>query len=109
MLGGRIILSIRDDLEPGVVVVRVDDDGPGIPVERRDAIFEPDVSDKSPTPGKARRGIGLTIVNRVAGRLGGSRRRSTPPPPAERGSPCACRGRLPPHPASVVHSREATR
>ena len=72
VLGGRIILSIRDDLEPGVVVVRVDDDGPGIPAERRDAIFEPDVSDKSPTSGKARRGIGLTIVKRVAARLGGS-------------------------------------
>jgi two-component system, CitB family, sensor kinase len=71
-LGGRIILSIRDDLEPGVVVVRVDDDGPGIPAERREAIFEPDVSDKSPTSGKARRGIGLTIVKRVAARLGGS-------------------------------------
>jgi two-component system CitB family sensor kinase len=71
-IGGRITLSIRDDLEPGAVVVRVDDDGPGISAERRDAIFEPDVSDKSPTPGKARRGIGLTIVKRVAARLGGS-------------------------------------
>lgn len=71
-IGGRVILSIRDDLEPGVVVVRVDDDGPGIPAERRDAIFEPDVTDKSPAPGKARRGIGLTIVKRVAARLGGS-------------------------------------
>lgn len=71
-LGGRVTLSIRDDLEPGVVVVRVDDDGPGVPPERRASIFEPDVSGKAPEPGKARRGIGLTIVQRVADRLGGS-------------------------------------
>ncbi len=71
-LAGRITLSIRDDLEPGHVVIRVDDDGPGVPEDRRDAIFEPDVSGKAPTPGKARRGIGLTIVRRVASRLGGS-------------------------------------
>ncbi|MFD1575866.1 ATP-binding protein [Agromyces cerinus subsp. nitratus] len=72
VLGGRIALSIRDDLEPATVVVQVDDDGPGIAPHRRDAIFEPDVSDKSAAPGKARRGIGLTIVTRIAARLGGS-------------------------------------
>lgn len=79
VLGGHVILSIRDDLEPGMVVVRVDDDGPGIPIGRRDAIFEPDVSEKSPTSGKARRGIGLTIVKRVAVRLGGSASVETSP------------------------------
>ncbi|RXZ67566.1 ATP-binding protein [Agromyces albus] len=72
VLGGSITLSIRDDLEPGVLVVRVDDDGPGVPAGLRDQIFEPDVSDKAAAPGKARRGIGLTIVKRVAARLGGS-------------------------------------
>ncbi|MFE5673391.1 ATP-binding protein [Agromyces sp. NPDC056523] len=72
VLGGRISISIRDDLEPGKVDVRVDDDGPGVPPERRAAIFEPDVSGKTPAPGKARRGIGLTIVQRVAARLDGS-------------------------------------
>jgi len=72
VLGGRISLSIRDDLERGIVVVRVDDDGPGVPAERRTEIFEPDVSGKSPAPGKARRGIGLTIVQRVSARLGGT-------------------------------------
>lgn len=71
-LGGRVILSIRDDLDPGVVVVTVDDDGPGVAEELRDAVFEPNVSGKSATPGKPRRGIGLTIVKRVATRLGGS-------------------------------------
>ncbi|MGX5694972.1 ATP-binding protein [Agromyces soli] len=72
VFGGTVRLSIRDELEPGFVVVRVDDDGPGVPTELREAIFEPDVSDKPPAPGKARRGIGLTIVKRVARRLGGS-------------------------------------
>lgn len=70
-LGGRIDLSIRDDDEDGMLVVRVDDDGPGVPPDRRSAVFEPDVSGKAPAPGKARRGIGLTIVQRVAARLGG--------------------------------------
>lgn len=71
-LGGRIILSIRDDLDPGAVVVTVDDDGPGVAEELREAIFEPNVSGKSATPGKARRGIGLTIVKRIAVRLHGT-------------------------------------
>lgn len=70
-LGGRIDLSIRDDDEDGRLIVRVDDDGPGVPPDRRSAVFEPDVSGKAPAPGKARRGIGLTIVQRVAARLGG--------------------------------------
>lgn len=70
--GGRIVLSLRDDEVPGRITVQVDDDGPGVPEHLREVIFEPDVSDKRPTAGKARRGIGLTIVNRVAHRLGGS-------------------------------------
>ncbi|MCD2443760.1 sensor histidine kinase [Agromyces sp. SYSU K20354] len=78
-LGGRIRLSVRDDLEPQAVIVRVDDDGPGVPEELRDAIFDPDVSGKAPSPGKARRGIGLTIVKRVSARLGGDATVSTAP------------------------------
>ncbi len=71
VLGGRVTASIRDDRAPGAIEVRVDDDGPGVPAELRAAIFEPDVTGKSPAGGKARRGIGLTIVRRVARRLGG--------------------------------------
>ncbi|WP_448004168.1 ATP-binding protein [Agromyces bauzanensis] len=78
-LGGRVILSIRDDLDPGAVVVTVDDDGPGVDEKLRDTVFEPNVSDKSATPGKPRRGIGLTIVKRVATRLGGSATASVSP------------------------------
>lgn len=74
VLGGRIVLEVRDDLEPSVVVVRVDDDGPGVPPAQRAAIFEPDVTGKAPVPGKARRGIGLAIVQRIAHRLGGGAR-----------------------------------
>ncbi|GAA1801672.1 ATP-binding protein [Agromyces neolithicus] len=78
-LGGRIQLSVRDDLEPQAVIVRVDDDGPGVPEELRDVIFDPDVSGKAPSPGKARRGIGLTIVKRVSARLGGDATVGTAP------------------------------
>jgi two-component system CitB family sensor kinase len=59
------------------------------------------VSDKSPTSGKARRGIGLTIVKRVAERLGGSASVETSPAGGARFTV-----RLPwapaTHPASVV-------
>ncbi|MBS1675273.1 MAG: sensor histidine kinase [Actinobacteria bacterium] len=70
--GGRILLGIRDDVAPGRITVVVDDDGPGIPAPLRDAVFDIDVSDKERVPGKERRGIGLTIVKRVAQRLGGT-------------------------------------
>ncbi|GAB6859771.1 ATP-binding protein [Microbacterium xylanilyticum] len=70
--GGRIVLCIRDDIAPERIAVSVDDDGPGVPRHLRDAVFEMDVSDKGRVPGKERRGIGLTIVKRVAQRLGGT-------------------------------------
>jgi len=70
--GGRVVLRIRDDVAPDRITVSVDDDGPGVPAHLRDAVFEIDVSDKGSVPRKERRGIGLTIVKRVAQRLGGT-------------------------------------
>ncbi|MBS1697449.1 MAG: sensor histidine kinase [Actinobacteria bacterium] len=70
--GGTIVLCVRDDVSPERIFVSVDDDGPGVPAHLRDAVFEMDVSDKGRVAGKERRGIGLTIVKRVAQRLGGT-------------------------------------
>jgi two-component system, CitB family, sensor kinase len=70
--GGRVVLRISDDVAPDRITVSVDDDGPGVPAHLRDAVFEMDVSDKGSVPRKERRGIGLTIVKRVAQRLGGT-------------------------------------
>ncbi|GAA1421583.1 sensor histidine kinase [Agrococcus citreus] len=70
---GRVEVGLDDvDTDTGrVVTIVVDDDGPGVPVARRAAIFDIDVSTKSHPAGLAR-GYGLTLVRRVAERLGGS-------------------------------------
>lgn len=72
VLGGTITVSVRDDERDGWVHVLVDDDGPGVPIDDRDRIFESGITSKELDRGRDRRGIGLTIVRRVAERLGGS-------------------------------------
>ncbi|RZU65734.1 two-component system CitB family sensor kinase [Microterricola gilva] len=72
VLGGTISVSVRDDEREGWVHVLVDDDGPGVQPEDRDRIFESGITSKELDRGRDRRGIGLTIVRRVAERLGGS-------------------------------------
>lgn len=69
----RVELSIEDaDTEDGqIVTIIVDDDGRGVPLEHRDAIFDVEVSTKH-RPGGQVRGYGLTLVRRVAQRLGGA-------------------------------------
>ncbi|MFZ4815204.1 MAG: GAF domain-containing protein [Phototrophicaceae bacterium] len=60
------------DLEPGFVQVRVEDDGPGIPLERRAQLFEKFVqgADKQPRRGR-HSGIGLTFCKRAIEEHGG--------------------------------------
>ncbi|MEN0130548.1 MAG: HAMP domain-containing sensor histidine kinase [Brevundimonas sp.] len=58
---------------PGRVVIDVDDDGPGIPPERRDVVFERFVrldESRSRTSGGA--GLGLAIVRAIADAHGGT-------------------------------------
>jgi signal transduction histidine kinase len=54
--------------ESACVVVRVIDDGPGIPADIRDSIFDPFFTTKDVGKGT---GLGLDIVRRLVGRSGG--------------------------------------
>lgn len=65
-------ISIGAAAEGGRVLLRVDDQGPGVPAGARETIFRAferhDVGPASPTGS----GIGLTIVRELAGALGGT-------------------------------------
>ncbi|HET7374949.1 MAG TPA: HAMP domain-containing sensor histidine kinase [Gemmatimonadaceae bacterium] len=59
--GGRVSLSAQHTTDdPDAVVIRVSDDGPGIPRELRSRIFEPGFSTK-----KSGWGIGLSLAKRI--------------------------------------------
>jgi signal transduction histidine kinase len=64
--GGRIEVNAR--LELGQVVVRVIDDGPGIPADLVPKIFEPFFTTKAPGQGT---GLGLDIAQRLVRRYRG--------------------------------------
>lgn len=73
--GGRITVAILQSgaFSRGEVVVRVGDNGPGIPPQLRERVFVPGYSSKTAPPGRLSpgRGIGLTLVKRIAQRYGG--------------------------------------
>jgi two-component system CitB family sensor kinase len=65
---------VEVDLELGtddVLAIRVEDSGPGVPPEIGDAVFEAGYSTK-PARGVGARGVGLSLVRRLAERRGGS-------------------------------------
>ncbi len=62
---GRITLTLQRDLE--YLVLDVDDDGPGIPDDLRDTVFDPYVTTKA-----AGTGLGLAIVKKVVIEHGGT-------------------------------------
>ena len=64
--GGRVTVTAR--VEGGMVVVRVTDDGPGIPADLKSKIFEPFFTTKPVGQGT---GLGLDIVRRLVGRNDG--------------------------------------
>lgn len=65
----RVEVELR--AENRTVVLRVCDTGPGIPEDQRELIFTEGWSTKKP-PAHGKRGIGLSLVRRLAERQGGS-------------------------------------
>ncbi|WP_260635426.1 ATP-binding protein [Streptomyces angustmyceticus] len=64
-------LEVEVRTEGGTAIVRVSDNGPGVPEERRAEIFTEGWTTKEP-PRHGQRGIGLALVRRLAERYGGS-------------------------------------
>jgi two-component system, OmpR family, sensor kinase len=68
--GSRVEVALR--LEGEVVILEVRDEGPGIPEEDQDRIFEPFArANARPTAGERSTGLGLAIVRRVVEGHGG--------------------------------------
>ena len=65
---GRITISTAGDFENRRVIVTVTDNGPGIPPDEVDKIFEPFHS----TKGHAGTGLGLAVARKTINELGGS-------------------------------------
>ena len=72
---GRVEVSSRAGSD-GMLVVTVDDDGPGLPAGRREAVLAPGVRLDESTPGT---GLGLAVVRDVARLYGGDVRLTDSP------------------------------
>ena len=66
--GGHVSIALTQEQGRNIRIV-VEDDGPGVPIERRGDVFRLGFSTK---PGDRQRGYGLTIVARIVERRGGS-------------------------------------
>lgn len=64
---GTTEIDVSVDVEPSTVVVRVEDNGPGIPDERKEEVFEPSTKSVD-SPGD---GLGLSLVRRLVDSYGG--------------------------------------
>jgi signal transduction histidine kinase len=80
--GGVVRISVAKDA--GWAVLRVSDDGPGIPREHRDRIFDRFFTFRPNEKKGAHAGLGLSIVKAIAESHGGSVSASEPP----RGGAC---------------------
>ena len=65
----RVWVRVRREGE-GVLIV-VEDEGPGVPEELRQAVFEPFLQGRQLDPNRPGTGIGLSLVARFAGLHGG--------------------------------------
>ncbi|MDP2815899.1 MAG: ATP-binding protein, partial [Rectinemataceae bacterium] len=71
--GGKVVLSIHDDKDHGLVFIQVDDSGPGIPAEERERIFERFYRmEKSRSTNLGGRGLGLAIADEITKAHGGT-------------------------------------
>lgn len=76
--GGSFLWTLPETMIPadsGKVVLAVEDDGPGIPPDRLNVIFNPGYSTRQtgrPWPEAPRRGLGLSIVRRLVKEAGGA-------------------------------------
>ena len=67
--GSHVNIVLRDT--PGGVAVAVSDDGPGVPLARRDTIFEPYGTAHEPSTQPASVGLGLAVARSLARLMGG--------------------------------------
>ncbi|MBK9516523.1 MAG: two-component sensor histidine kinase [Anaeromyxobacter sp.] len=67
--GGRGRVRVSARLEGRVVVVALDDSGPGIPAERRAQVFDPFFTTKEPGQGT---GLGLAVCHGIMASFGGA-------------------------------------
>ncbi|WP_202502299.1 sensor histidine kinase [Streptomyces sp. SID5785] len=70
---GRPVVEVEAFVERDTVVVRVSDNGPGVPVDLRDTVFQEGWSTKE-SPAHRGRGLGLAMVRSLAERYGGTAR-----------------------------------
>lgn len=71
-----------DGTPPGTALLTMEDDGPGIPRELLERVFEPGFStrrDGRPWPEALHRGLGLSLVRQLVEEAGGSVRAVVPP------------------------------
>lgn len=66
-VAGRVALTAGPGAEPGLVRLRVHDDGPGVDPALVDRLFEPGTTDRAGTGS----GLGLSLARRVARSAGG--------------------------------------
>lgn len=68
-IGSRVTLSATETDQPSLVRIVVEDDGPGVPAEIADKIFDPLFTTKAAGKGT---GVGLALCNRIVDSHGGS-------------------------------------
>ncbi|MCI0650257.1 MAG: HAMP domain-containing histidine kinase [Planctomycetes bacterium] len=64
-------VELNIDAAPGDVTIRIDDQGPGVPSEDLDRIFEPFYQSQSARSDSGGYGLGLTLARSIARRHGG--------------------------------------
>ncbi|MFH2114012.1 MAG: sensor histidine kinase, partial [Spirochaetota bacterium] len=70
--GGQVVASVGPDPQSRGIIITIEDDGPGIPPDERERIFERFYRlDTSRSVGSGGRGLGLSIAREIAKAHGG--------------------------------------